>query len=145
MNIIRKPPEIAVKELLASALLPTADLTPAHMEHFFGAWAGSTLEGVVGLELYGNVALLRSLAVTGSRRGAGVGASLMAQAEHYAVEKGIGSLYLLTSTAQSYFMRRGYSVAERGTAPAEIRNTQEYASLCPSSAVLMVKHCQGST
>lgn len=76
MNIIRKPSEIAVKELLAFALLPTADLTPAHMEHFFGAWAGSTLEGVVGLELYGNVALLRSLAVTGSRRGAGVGCKL---------------------------------------------------------------------
>ena len=142
MNITRKPPEVAVKELLASALLPTADITPDHMENFFGAWSGSTLEGVVGIEPCGTVALLRSLAVAAPRRSAGVGLKLLAQAEQYATEKGIHSLFLLTTTAESYFGKRGYSTTSREAVPEAIRNTKEFASICPGNAVLMVKHMQ---
>ena len=140
MNITRKPPEVAVKELLASALLPTADITPDHLESFFGAWSESTLEGVVGIEPYGTVALLRSLAVAVPRRGSGVGSRLLAQAEQYATEKGIHSMFLLTTTAESYFGKRGYSTTSREAVPEAIRNTKEFASICPGSAVLMVKH-----
>ena len=140
MHITRKPLEVAVKELLASALLPTADITPDHLENFFGAWSGSTLDGVVGMEPYGTVALLRSLAVASSRRGSGVGSSLLAQVEQYATESGIRSMFLLTTTAESYFGKRGYSVISRETVPDVIRNTKEFASICPGSAVLMLKH-----
>jgi len=140
MHISRKPPEVAVKELLASALLPTADITPDHLENFFGAWSESTLDGVVGIEAYGTVALLRSLAVAASRRGSGVGSSLLAQAEQYATESGIRSMFLLTTTAESYFGKRGYAVTSREAVPEVIRNTKEFASICPGSAVLMVKH-----
>jgi len=140
MHITRKPPEIAVKELLASALLPTADITPDHLENFFGAWSGSTLDGVVGIEPYGTAALLRSLAVASSRRGSGVGSGLLARAERYAMESGIRSLFLLTTTAESYFGKRGYSVISREAAPEVIRNTKEFATICPGSSVLMVKH-----
>lgn len=140
MNITPKPPEVAVKELLASALLPTADITPDHMENFFGAWSGSALEGVVGIEPYGTVALLRSLAVAAPRRDSGVGSRLLAQAEQYATEKGVHSMFLLTTTAESYFGKRGYSITSRDAIPEAIRNTKEFASICPGSAVLMVKH-----
>lgn len=145
MHITLRPPEIAVKELLASAHLPTADITPDHMENFFGAWSGSTLEGVVGIEPYGTVGLLRSLAVVAAGRGAGVGSRLLAQAEQYATEKGIRSMFLLTTTAESYFGKRGYSTTSREAVPEAIRNTKEFASICPDSAVLMVKHMPANT
>ncbi len=98
-----------MKELLTEAQLPTEDITPEHLEHFFGAQSEQGLEGVVGLELYGSVALLRSLAVRTAARGLGVGAELVSKAEHYALEKGARSLFLLTMTAKAYFETRVHS------------------------------------
>jgi len=140
MNITRKPPEVDVKKLLASAQLPTVDISPEHMEHFFAAWVGSSLEGVVGVELHGSVALLRSLVVVASKRGSGLGSALLARVEQYAAEKGVRSLFLLTTTAESYFKKRGYSQLLREAVPEAIRKTAEFTSICPASSVFMVKH-----
>ena len=57
------PDLAAVRELLAVAGLPTADLTAASRAEFWGCEAGQELAGAIGLEPYGSVALLRSLAV----------------------------------------------------------------------------------
>lgn len=139
MHIAPHPAESEVKRLLAAAQLPTLDITPEHMKHFFGAWEGANLEGVVGLELLGSVALLRSLAVSDSRRGSGLGSALVAQAEQYALAQGVRSLFLLTTTAESYFTQRGYAPLPRAAAPEAIRRTREFAGICASSAVLMEK------
>lgn len=140
MNITRKPPEIDVKKLLESVQLPTIDITPEHLEHFFAVWADSSLEGVVGIELHGSVALLRSLAVVPSKRGSGLGSELLARVEQYAAEKGVRSLFLLTTTAESYFKKHGYSQLLCEAAPEAIRKTAEFTSICPTSSVFMVKH-----
>lgn len=140
MNITRKPPEIDVKKLLESVQLPTIDITPEHLEHFFAVWGNSGLEGVVGVELHGSAALLRSLAVVPSKRRFGLGSELLAQVEQYAAEKGVRSLFLLTTTAESYFMKYGYIPLLREAAPEAIRNTAEFTCICPASSVLMVKH-----
>ncbi len=71
MRQFEKPDEAKVKELLSDAGLPTADLTARHMEHFFVWNSDEKLDGVVGLEIYGDVALLRSLAVRADKRGEG--------------------------------------------------------------------------
>ena len=140
MNITRKPPEVDAKKLLAAVQLPTIDITPEHLEHFFGAWADSSLEGVVGVELFGSVALLRSLAVVASKRGSGLGTELLARAEQYATEKGVCSMFLLTTTAEPYFKKRGYSPILREEAPEAIQKTAEFTSICPASSAFMVKH-----
>jgi amino-acid N-acetyltransferase len=139
MNITHKPPEADVKKLLASAQLPTIDITPEHLEHFFGVWVDSSLEGVVGLELFGSVALLRSLAVVASKRSSGLGTALLARAEQYAVEKGVRSIFLLTTTAEPYFRKRGYSPLLREAAPEAVQKTAEFTSICPASSEFMVK------
>lgn len=144
MNITRKPSEIEIKELLTEAQLPTEDITPEHLAHFFGAWSVQGLEGVVGLELYGSVALLRSLAVRMESRGSGVGAELVSKAEHYAFEEGARSLFLLTMTARAYFEKRGYTAILRDSVPEAIRATAEFKHICPASAVPMVKHRAGN-
>ena len=97
------------------------------------------LRDVVGLELFGEVALLRSLAVASSRRGTGVGSGLVAHAERHARDQGVQSLFLLTTTAEKFFLRRGYTRIPRDEAPAAIKGTKEFSGICPSSSAFMVK------
>ncbi len=129
----------AVVRLLASAQLPTEDLTPAHCESFFFAGPASEPTGLVGLELFGDVALLRSLVVAPGRRGNGDGSALLKHAEDQARSCGVRSIYLLTTTAEPFFERHGYQRAARESAPAAIRATREFAGICPASSAFMVR------
>src|SRR5664279_2979883 len=86
MNVFRNPSESHVKHLLAEAKLPSADLTSRHLEHFWGCGAVEAPKGVVGLEIYGDVALLRSLAVAVDSRGNGYGMALVA---HHPPNRGV--------------------------------------------------------
>jgi amino-acid N-acetyltransferase len=139
MNIFANPNESSVKRLLSESSLPIADITVQHLWHFFGYGSGSELDGLVGIELYGDVALLRSLAVAAGRRGAGLGSRLVEHAERYARDRGANSLYLLTTTAEAFFLRRGYGRIPREDAPPAIMGTQEFAGICPVSSAFMVK------
>lgn len=139
MNIYRHPPEAAVKELLSMCSLPTSDITSSYLEDFFGCGPKQAPEGVVGLELYGTVGLLRSLAVSEKCRGLGCGEALVAKAERHALAKGTKELYLLTTTAERFFERLGYSRTPREAAPEAIRQTKEFSGLCPASSAFMRK------
>jgi len=143
MEIITKPDEAAVKRLLAESGLPTADITAGHLEHFFGCSGGDGLAAVVGLELFGAVGLLRSLAVAAPGRGRGVGKRLVAHAERYAHERGVEALYLLTTTAELFFQRRGYERVPRDEVPEAIQATREYAGICPASSAVMTRRLTG--
>jgi amino-acid N-acetyltransferase len=139
-NLISPRPSLsAAVALLAAAKLPTEDLTEGHCDHFFFAGASNAPEGLVGLEIFGDVALLRSLVVSESLRRVGAGSKLLAHAEQYARSKGVRHLYLLTTTAEDYFSKRGFSRAHREAAPAAIRATREFAGICPASSAFMTK------
>lgn len=129
----------AVRALLAAAGLPTADLAAAPRADFWGCDDGANLIGAIGLEAYGAVALLRSLAVAPAWQGRGLGAALLAHAERVARQRGITALYLLTTTAEAFFTRRGYSRLPREAAPPVLHRTAEFAALCPASAVCLMK------
>ena len=139
LNIFRNPPESQVKHLLAEAKLPSSDLSSRHLEHFWGCGPVEAPTGVVGLEIYGDVALLRSLAVAVGSRGSGSGRALVAEAERYAQSQGVSRVYLLTTTAEKFFERLGYTKTDRESAPVPIRQTGEFSGLCPSSSTFMVK------
>jgi len=139
MEIFANPNESAVKQLLSESGLPISDITTQHFQHFFGCGSELKLEGLVGLELYGDVALLRSLTVAPGRRGAGWGSRLVAHAERHAQDQRVKSLYLLTTTAEAFFLRRGYARIPRDKAPAAIKDTKEFAGICPMSSAFMVK------
>jgi amino-acid N-acetyltransferase len=140
MDIFVQPSEADVKRLLKASQLNSSDLTPEHLRHFFGLGTIEEPEGIVGLEVFSTVALLRSLAVVSSRRGAGLGSKLLAHAEDYGRNLGITSLYLLTNTAEAFFKHRGYKVTGRDDAPLAIRQTKEFSVICPVSSTIMVKH-----
>jgi amino-acid N-acetyltransferase len=139
MDIFTNPEETAVKNLLSASGLPIADISAQHLHHFFGFASGGELLGIVGLELYDEVALLRSLAVAATNRGAGLGSRLVAHAERHAQDHGVKSLYLLTATAESFFLRRVYVRIPREDAPPAIMSTKEFAGICPLSSAFMVK------
>lgn len=137
--ILPNPALTTVVRLLAAAQLPTEDLTAAHCQHFFYAESSGTATGLVGLELFGDVALLRSLVVAPQRRGMGEGKALLQCAEDHARASGVHSLYLLTTTAERFFAKHGYRRIPRDSAPACIRNTREFAGICPASSAFMIR------
>jgi amino-acid N-acetyltransferase len=140
MNDIHPHPSLpAAIALLEAAQLPTADLTHEHCEHFFFAGPSAAPSGLVGLELFGNVALLRSLVVSPAARASGMGSALLRHAEGHAHSTGVKTLYLLTTTAEEFFKRHGYTRATRDSAPSVIATTREFAGICPASSAFMSK------
>jgi amino-acid N-acetyltransferase len=125
--------------LLESAGLPTSDLDGAQLRNFFYVGTASGLIGLIGLELLGTCALLRSLVVAQSVRTGGMGTALLGHAECHARSQGVRDLFLLTTTAEDFFARRGFVRVRREDAPPPIRATREFAGICPASSVLMTK------
>jgi amino-acid N-acetyltransferase len=129
----------AILELLEASGLPTTDLHPECVTQFLLLRDGRRLDGVVGLERYGNVGLLRSLAVRPERRRAGLGIALTEALEKFAAGSGLTSVVLLTQTAQAFFAERGYRVIARDTVPPAMQSSSQFTSLCPASAICMRK------
>jgi amino-acid N-acetyltransferase len=134
-----RPPLSTAVALLHAQGLPVSDITDEHLEHFFFVGSDSSPTGLVGLELYGTDALLRSLVVAEKARSKGLGSALMDHAEQYAASKSVRSIYLLTATAAAFFKRLGYERIERSNAPPFIERTREFAGLCPVSSAFMLK------
>ncbi|HEY0685701.1 MAG TPA: arsenic resistance N-acetyltransferase ArsN2 [Steroidobacter sp.] len=134
------PTRGAVVALLESAHLPASDLTDAHMEHFFYIGSAESPDAIVGVELHGSDALLRSLVVSPERRSQGLGRKLVEHAEAHACEHGAVTMYLLTTTAERFFLSNGYVATPRDSAPPDIRSSREFASLCPASSAFLSKH-----
>lgn len=138
-TVIQSPDETSVKRLLQECRLPASDITPAHLKDFFASGDGSGIFGVIGLEIYGDVALLRSLAVSPERRNAGVAKQLVMHAEKHASAQAVRTICLLTTTADKFFSRLGYGPAPREQAPPAIQRTMEFSTLCPTSSIFMSK------
>jgi amino-acid N-acetyltransferase len=126
-------------QLLKLASLPHEDVTEELLQHFLVGRLDIRIIGVVGLERYQDVALLRSLAVAQEHSGVGFGKQLVAAAENLAADMKIKSTYLLTTTADRFFEGMGFRRLQRDLAPPAIKSSHQFASLCPASAVLMVK------
>jgi len=131
--------EAQIKQLLAACDLPYEDIRSSLLRHFWIAGEIKSLTGVVGLEILGKNALLRSLAVATHARGKGLGKQLTAKAEQHAQNSQVDTLYLLTLTAPEFFKKLGYQVMKREDAPATLQNTAEFQSICPVSATCMTK------
>ena len=124
----------AIARLLRAAGLPVEDLDVAVLDAFVVATEGEVCVGVAGLEIYESYALLRSLAVEPRHRSRGLGAQLVDTVETEAQARGVTALYLLTTTAATFFERVGYTAHDRAAVPPAIAATTEFSSLCPDTA-----------
>ena len=128
-----------VEALLAENKLPVNDL-PSSLENFFVMIGDDNITGVVGLEIYGQYGLLRSLAVKPEHRNQGIAAGLLNQIEFFAAFKGLEAIYLLTETADKYFDSKQYTRISRAEVPDEVKQSSEFSFVCPQSAVVMKKN-----
>lgn len=132
----------AIAELLRAAELPSDDFAP-HVGTFLVARRGRAVVGVVGAEVAGADALLRSLVVAASERGAGLGGRLVDALERAAAEWGVERWWLLTTTAQAFFAARGFSMVERASAPPAMQRTKQFSGGCCCSAVCLTRARKG--
>ena len=122
--------------LLSQHQLPLDGLTD-HLDSFLVARRGPRIIGVGGLEVYGSYALLRSLAVTKSMVGDGIGSSLMRALLELATGLGVKQLCLLTTTARDYFPKWGFLPISRAEVPIELQQSVEFQGACPVTATVM--------
>lgn len=126
----------AVLALLTEAGLPTAGVAD-HVHSFFVVEddAGRIVASA-GLELRGDAALLRSLAVAAGVRSTGLGAAVIQRALLESRDRTEG-VYALTTTAEAYLSRFGFRPIPRTSLPPKLFESCELQDACPASAVVM--------
>src|SRR6266498_2663696 len=85
--------------------------------------SGARVVGSAALELYGEAALLRSVAVEPALRGQGLGRRLALAALDLAREHGAAEVYLLTETAAEFFSRLGFRPIARAEVAPEVQRS----------------------
>jgi amino-acid N-acetyltransferase len=126
----------AIEALLSANQLPTAGLGDS-LGTALVARVGSRTIGSVALEVYPSGVLLRSVAVDNAWRGRGIGQQLTSAGLDLARSLGAGAAYLLTTIAGDFFPRFGFAPIERAEVPEDVKQSIEFRSACPSSALVM--------
>lgn len=125
-----------IEKLLKQNDLPYQDVREEGKE-FFLAYNNADLIGVVGIEMFKDIALLRSMVVKEEYRDKSYGKQIFSALVDYAKTQGIIELYLLTTTAEKFFKKLGFQNIKRDSAPEEIKQTSQFSTICPSSAVCL--------
>ena len=126
----------AIKRMLLAEGLPL-DGAQEHLAQFVVGEAGDKLVCAGGLELYGADALLRSLVVDAGSRGKGWAQKILARLMQQALQLDVTDVYLLTTTAETYFLRRGFLAVTRDRIPSQLSRSRQFQGACPASAVAM--------
>ena len=126
----------AIKQLLTDNELPTAGVDE-HWKTFIVARDGDAVVGCGGSEAHEFAALLRSVAVHSEYRSLGIGRKIVRQLLDRLASRGIREFYLLTTTAQEYFRKRGFKVIDRDEVHPQLLGSEEFRGACPDSAVCM--------
>jgi amino-acid N-acetyltransferase len=127
-----------VEGLLRAAGLPPDGLDEQFGESYAVAVSDRRIVGAAGVEVYGGAGLLRSVVVDAAWRGRGLGAALTRERLAWARERGLDSVYLLTDSAGEWFPRLGFASVDREQVPDAVRRSLQFASVCPSSASVMM-------
>jgi len=137
-QIVKSQKELDVlRNFLRLNQLPADDLRLADSLYLTYYDSSEELVGSGGLELYGDKALLRSLAVSQTIRSQSLGRQIMEDLLQQVRSKDIKEIYLLTQTALYFFLKLGFKEVNRGEVPDEIRNSTEFSQVCPGSARVM--------
>ena len=128
--------EPAIRAWLRAAGLPDEDFAD-HLDNFLVARREGVPVGAVGFERHGRAALLRSLVVAPGQRAAGLGGELVRRLHATARAAGVERFYLLTTTAEAFFAKRGFVRVAREEVPAAVAATPEFQNLCPAAAVCL--------
>ncbi len=125
-----------VRELLLEMELPVAGIED-HIGTFVVARDGEELVACGGAEAYQFAALLRSVAVRPEYRSMGLGRRMVRELLDRLSSRGLREFYLLTTTAEGYFKKRGFKPVDRDEIHPQLMSSAELQGACPDSAVCM--------
>ena len=126
----------ALRAALVEADLPVDDISePGRL--FFRLDGNAASVAWAGLELHSSDALIRSVVIGAQERGTGRGTQLVRELIDEARRLGISRLWLLTTSAASFFARFGFEEVSRDVVPEVIRATRGFRDICPASATCM--------
>src|SRR5579859_3752098 len=126
----------AILELLAKIKLPPDGLA-AHLQTTLVAYQAEQCVASSALEIYGDAALLRSVAVTPWLQRHGLGRRLVEAALALARKHGVSEVFLLTESASDFFLQLGFIASSRGEVPIAVQQSVEFTTACPQSALVM--------
>ena len=126
----------AIRDLLTSSGLPIAGLED-HWKTFVVAHDGDKLIACGGAEAYQFAALIRSVAVDPAYQKQGIGRRIVRQLLDRLASRGLREFYLLTTTAEEYFRKRGFKPIDRDEVHPQLLASQEFQGACPDTAVCM--------
>jgi amino-acid N-acetyltransferase len=135
---------VEIRDLIKANNLPAEDISE-HVHNFLILEKDHNVIGCIGIEIYNETGLMRSLAVIDSQKGNSFGQLLTQELISYSKSMGIARLYLITTTAEKFFEKFGFNSIPRENADEAIKNTTEYKYLCPESAVVMVREIYDNT
>jgi amino-acid N-acetyltransferase len=127
---------VGIKQLLADNDLPTAGVDD-HWKTFLVARDGERMVACGGAEAYQFAALIRSVAVAPDYRSHGIGRRIVRQLLDRLASRGLREFYLLTTTAEDYFRKRGFKPIDRDEVHPQLLSSREFQDACPASAVCM--------
>lgn len=126
----------AIKALLVENELPT-DGVEDHWKTFLVARDGDVIVACGGAEAYQFAALIRSVAVKPEHRKNGIGRRIVRQLLDRLASRGLREFYLLTTTAEAYFKKRGFKTIDRDEVHPQLLSSREFQGACPDTAVCM--------
>ncbi len=126
----------AIEALLLANKLPTEGARE-HLATYVLAVSNGEVVGCAGAEVYGAVALLRSVAVAPGLHKKGIGRLMLQTLLQQARARDIASLHLLTVTAPEYFAQYGFKRGTLEEAPAALKASAEFQGACPACAAFM--------
>lgn len=122
-------------------LLIASGLPPDGIENHLSSMLVGELEyqilATAALEMYGDSALLRSVAVDSIARGTGLGTRMTEAIVKLALRLRVNRLFLLTETAEDFFPKFGFRKVNRSDIPDNVKSSLEFTLLCPSSALAL--------
>ncbi len=127
-----------IRSLLSSCELPSL-YVHKHLKSFLVAKAAEEVVGVIGVEAYGRLGLLRSLCVNEDFRGWGIAKRLNMEMLAWAKSLKIDTLYMFTLSAEKFASKLGFRKVDRRRIPRTIRSTWQFQLLKPYPFVCMKK------
>jgi len=124
-----------IERLLAAEWLPPMAITE-FLPSFWVLERDGRVAGCAGIEIYGEAAVLRSVAVAPELRGTGEGDQLVRTALDYAREHEAKTVYLFTMHAAPFFARHGFVPVTTDDFEPSVRESWQYVGLTERPEIL---------
>ncbi|TYP59875.1 GNAT family N-acetyltransferase [Thermosediminibacter litoriperuensis] len=124
-----------LKNILETVGLGTGGIDE-HLDNFMVAEEGDTILATGGLEIYGDAAIIRSVAVLPEFQHQGIGDGLVRALINYGDRRGVSRIYLFTRGAAGFFEKFGFKAVELKDLDEKCKKSLQF-NICSCSAVLM--------